>query len=63
MKKSELAAILDWVKSIILVKLYQQQRGDKRVRECLGWETPLQREREREREMLDMDTADTAFDK
>lgn len=48
------AAILDWVKSVILVTLYQQHRRDKRVRECLCWETPLQREREREH----MDTAD-----
>lgn len=41
------AAILDCVKSVILVTLYQQQRRDKRVRECLCGETPLQREGER----------------
>lgn len=44
------AAILDWVKSVILVTLYQQQRRDKRVRGCLCWETPAaEREREIER--------------
>lgn len=42
------AAILDWVKSIILVTLHQQLRRDKRVGECLSGETPVQRERERE---------------
>lgn len=40
------AAILHWVKSVILVTLYQQQRRDKRVRGCLCRETPLQTERE-----------------
>lgn len=39
------AAILDWVKSVILVTLYQQQRRDKRLRECLCREIPsLQRQ-------------------
>lgn len=42
------AAILDWVKSVILVTLHQQLRRDKRVRECLSGETPVHRERERE---------------
>lgn len=42
------AAILDWVKSVILVTLHQQLRRDKRVRKCLGGETLVQRERERE---------------
>ena len=45
---SELASILDWVKSLILVTLYQQQR-DNRVMEGLCGETPLQSRRERAR--------------
>lgn len=55
------AAILDWVKSVILVTLYHQQRSDKRVRACLGWETPLHKEREEER--VCMDNADTVAGK
>lgn len=45
---------MDWVKSVILVTLYQQRRRDKRVRECLCGETPLQTEggREKERERI-----------
>lgn len=39
---------MDWVKSVILVTLHQQLRRDKRVRECLSGETPVQGERERE---------------
>lgn len=41
-------------KKVILVTLYQQQKRDKRVRECLCREIPLQKERE------SMDTADAA---
>lgn len=44
------AAILDRVKSVILVTLYQQRRIDRRVRECLCGEAPLQTEGGREKE-------------
>lgn len=63
-KNSELAAqaaILDWVKSPILVTLYQQQRRDNRVRECLRGETPLQSSREAGGERIN--TADSLAEK